>query len=64
MNIYRDIFETLTNMKKILKIILMTFPLFGFCQTWNQLSNFLGEGRHTQLLLEMMNMVLLFQEVI
>ena len=33
-------------MKKLLKIILIIFPLFGFCQTWNQLSNFSGDGRH------------------
>ena len=33
-------------MKKLLKIVLIIFPLFGFCQTWNQLSNFSGDGRH------------------
>jgi len=33
-------------MKKLLKIVLIIFPLFGFCQTWNQLSDFSGDGRH------------------
>ena len=33
-------------MKKLLKIVLIIFPLFGFCQTWNQLSNFSGDVRH------------------
>jgi len=33
-------------MKKLLKIVLIIFPLFGFCQKWNQLSNFSGDVRH------------------
>ena len=33
-------------MKKLLKIVLIIFPLFGFCQTWNQSSIFPGDGRH------------------
>ena len=33
-------------MKKLIKIVLIIFPLFGFCQTWNQLSNSSGDGRH------------------
>jgi len=33
-------------MKKLLKIVLIIFPLFGFCQAWNQSSNFPGDGRH------------------
>ena len=33
-------------MKRLIKIILIIFPLSGFCQTWNQLSAFSGDGRH------------------
>ena len=32
-------------MKKIL-LYLIIFPLFGFSQTWNQVSNFISDGRH------------------
>ena len=33
-------------MKNLLLLALITLPLVGFSQLWNQVSNFIGEGRH------------------
>ena len=33
-------------MKNLLLLALITLPLVGFSQLWNQVSNFTGEGRH------------------
>jgi len=33
-------------MKNFLLLALITLPLVGFSQLWNQVSNFIGEGRH------------------
>ncbi len=33
-------------MKNLLLFLLTVFPLFGFCQIWDQTSSFIGDGRH------------------
>ena len=33
-------------MKNLLLLALITLPLVVFSQLWNQVSNFIGEGRH------------------
>jgi len=33
-------------MKNLLTLFLCIVPLFGLCQTWGQVSNFIGDGRH------------------